>query len=528
MKYSFLLLFLAISYSASAQVVKFSIEDSSKHSLHTVTWRLKEKTAYQDGNNIIQIETTGTNMLQFAYTARYNAQKHGLIIHKYDENGNETAVNKLEKGEREFGPVLTVSTEFNNRILLFYFKYINKDSMKLFVSEVDKKDLSLKNTKQIFSYSQRNMGLIGMITDIKREIVVRTSADKSKLLVVFRANKEEVHTCLFGSDMTIIRKKVSEVVTKGNVQISDAVLENSGSNIIVFSDPVYSDRSAEATAVKIILIQKANNTERLIEFNTIDEENKVYDIHFKISKDNSKTYLFGDYAGTIEKAGIWLAEIETEKFKINKPVLISYPEDFKKRVHNLGFGAKKRGEYGIISVDYELVEFENGDIALCGSPVSKDDRRSNDMFNGKSSGYVLFFGGPVIVSFISSNKKQNVFTMIPRNQNYNSGSAGIYIPYHNKLIVFYNDYAKNINGDLLSDDVHQKGGAIFKELSLAYAIILKAGTVESRKLIEEGLSRMNYYNTGECEIISDKKLLIPSVSLERKTEILKVVNITIE
>ena len=97
-----------------------------------------------------------------------------------------------------------------------------------------------------------------------------------------------------------------------------------------------------------------------------------------------------------------------------------------------------------------------------------------------------------------------------------------------KLIVFYNDYAKNLREDILSDDVHQQSGAIVRELSLAYAIIKKDGTIESRKLMEEGLSRLNYYNTGDCNIISDKKLLIPSASVEKKTDIIKVATITIE
>ena len=510
---------LALFYSSSSQVIKFTIEDSTKKSLHTLSWTSKEKTAYQDGKSIIQIDKGGANMLQFAYTAKYNAQKHAVTIHKYDEGGNELATNKLDNGERAFGPVPTVCTQFNNKILLFYYRYIDKDSMKLYVSEVDKNDLSLKNTQQLFSYHQKNVGIIGMMSMSSGigEIILRASPDESKLLLVVMGNGDQIFSSVFDNKMNVLRNKITEVPRKGSIQASDAFVENSGNNIIIFSRGVFSANSSKADEVKTILIQKVNNSEHLVEFNTIGEEN-IYDIHFKVLKNTAKVYLFGDYAGPIYFAGIWLTDIETETFKINKPVLIPYPEDFAKRVYKIGFADRKKSNYGILNTDYEMVEFENGDLAFCGSPVLK-------MVGIK---YTVYFGGPVIVAFLSKDLKKNLFTMIPRHQNHCSGSACVYIPYHDKLIVFYNDYVKNINSELLNDDVHQKGGAIFRELSLAYAIIKKDGSIESRKLIEEGLSRMNFYNTAECEIISDKKLFIPSVSEEKKTEIMKVAKIIIE
>ena len=526
MRYTLTLLVLTFFYAASAQVIKFSLEDSTKQARNYTTWTTKSKSSFQDGNNIIQVESSGVNMLQLGYTATYNSEKQALKINKFDAGGNEIAVNKLENGEREFGPIPTVSIEFSKRILLFYFKYVDKDSMKLFVSEVDRGDLSLKNTQHLFSFRQENVGLFKLARALRRSIVVKVSPDKSKLLVTVPGQKDELFTCILGKDMNIIREKISPVKTKGDIEIADIVLENSGNDIIVYGESISPANSQETVMAKLLLIQKADNTEQLFEFNTIDGDHKPYDIHFAVAKSNLKIYMFGNYEGVAVKAGIWFTEIETDKLNINTPVSIPYPDDFKKRVHKLGFGDKRKGEYGILGVDYELVEFENGDIALCGNPVSRDDRTSN--FGNTHSGYVMYFGGPVFVCFINNDKKGNVFTMIPRNQNYCSGSKGVYIPYHDKLIVFYNDYAKNLREDILSDDVHQQSGAIVRELSLAYAIIKKDGTIESRKLMEEGLSRLNYYNTGDCNIISDKKLLIPSASVEKKTDIIKVATITIE
>ncbi len=510
---------LAFFYSASSQVIKFAIEDSTEKALHEYSWTLREKTVFQDGKNIIQIDKGGSNMAQFAYTAKYSGQEYTITIHKYDEEGNELATNKLDNGERAFGPVPIVTTEFNNRILLFYYRYVDKDSMKLYVSEVDKNDLSLKNTQQLFSYHQKNVGLIGMMSmpgDL-RDMVLRTSPDGSKLLLVSMGDGDDIFSIVFDNRMKTVREKITEVPRKSSIQVSDAVVENSGNDIIIFSRGVASDNTSESDEAKLILIQKANNTEQIIDFKTTGEK-EVYDIHLKILKKNAKVYLYGEYLGSIFFAGIWLADIETENFKINKPVIIPYPEDFIKRVYDLDFGERRKGNYGIYKTDYEMVEFENGDLALCGTPIQRHEGIK----------YTLFFAGPVIVSFLSDNLTKNVFTMIPRNQNYSSGSLGVYIPYQNKLIVFYNDYLKNLDGETINDKLNQKGGAIVRELSLAYAVIRKDGAIESRKLIAEGLSRMNPYNTAECKIISNKKIFIPSDAREKKTNIMKVAKITIE
>jgi hypothetical protein len=144
------------------------------------------------------------------------------------------------------------------------------------------------------------------------------------------------------------------------------------------------------------------------------------------------------------------------------------------------------------------------------------------------TGYITYFAGPIMVAFLDRSHVGKNFSMIPRYENMSLGSEGIYVPYQDKLIVFYNDYKKNIESEIIEDDVHKSGGAVVKELSLAYAVIGKTGAVEQRKLIAEGVSRLNCYNTGQYVSYGDRKLAIPSVAVDRKTDAAKVVLITIE
>src|SRR4051794_15018424 len=92
---------LLLSFCASishAQVIKSSVADDPKALTHTINWALREKTEYADGENIVEIQNTGNNLVQLGYTAKLSTEKHGLILHKFDKNGKEILTNKLEDG----------------------------------------------------------------------------------------------------------------------------------------------------------------------------------------------------------------------------------------------------------------------------------------------------------------------------------------------------------------------------------------------------------------------------------------------
>ena len=523
-------LLISINFLTSAQSVKFTSEESiqQKYPNGLNLDEDKSTTSFHDGNNTIVIECNVPKIGFFEYSGVYHNQKSRVTIHKYEANGDEISLIKPENGKQEFGPILPVTIEFNKKILLFYFKNSDNDALKLFVSELDKNDLSLLNTKEVCTYGQHNADVLPSKKGILIQQFLRLSADKMKLLLVVPVYKDELFTCVFSSDMSVLRKKVSQIEIKEYLMISEALVENTGNNIIVFKDFVMPGHSNGMfiPSFKAILLQKVNNSELLIDVKSLEEEHRLVDAHLGLSIHSSKTVLFGDYLEKNWGAGIWATDIETENLKINKPLLIPYPEDFAKRVYHVGFGDRNGDKYGLETVDYELVEFENGDLAVCGSPTNKG--LNGEFFMNTGRGISLaasIYSGPIMVTFISSNKKQNVFTMIPRYISSSSGSKGIYVPYKNKLIVLYNDFEKNINGELIDDDVHQKKKG---DLSLAYATILKDGTIEGRKILEEWSSKSEFYRTKNANIISDRKILIPSFHTEKKSNVIKVANITIE
>jgi hypothetical protein len=524
MKPLLLIVMVILTIKTPAQVITSSVEDQSRYLLHTVKWTTREKQGFRDGNAIIQIEKTGTK-LQTAYTVRFDGTKHALLIHKIDGTDREIATNKLEGGERVFGPVTSKPIEMGGKILLFYFKYLDKDSMKLFVSEVDKNTLQLTNTRYLYSYQQNNVGIFKLAKALGKEITLQLSDDHSKLLVVYPGNDEEIFSCVLDSNLQLIRQKKSRLAGTEDLIVSEAFLDNNGNSIVAFSKEVFSSETFNNSIARKIWLQKTNNAEKLIDAETWANQLELHNVHFKAAKGGEKLYMFGDYAGTVANAGIWVSEIQTEKNTVSRPKLFAYAEDFKKRIYDIGFGERKKGNYGILDADLELTEFENGDLAVCGSPLLRNDGTWNDV-DGKRKGYISFFAGPVMIAFLKA-KAEPVFTLIPRYQNYCGGSKSLFVPYRDKLVIIYNDYAKYINNEL-TDKVDPIRVNMVRELSLAGAVVNKSGVIESRKMLVEGIARMNFFDISSCQALSGKKWLIPSAAADKKTDAMKVAVVTME
>lgn len=519
MKYLLLLLLLAAGFYTTAQNVSVKVVNTNNVTSHTMNWRMREKTDFRVGANIIQVENTGSSM-QLAYTAKLSREKHALILHKLNADGKEIATGKLENGERVFGPVPSAPVFFSNKLLLLYFRYEDKDTMKLYLSEVDVESLTIKNTQQLYKFAQRNSGLFGMASVLNTEIITSVSPDDKKLLVAYKGGGDEIYSAVFSPDLKILRTKVSRAVFPDKAEISDVFIENSGNCVFGLSSTYGSE--FEHLLVKGFFVQRMDNSERVIPFNSIGAGFTPEHLHIQPSADFSKLYACGDYSGDRFMEGVWMVELQTQQFRLGKPGTIAYPDDFKQRMYKTGFGTRKKDNYSVMPVDYQIVEFANGDFALGGYAKSKTEVTHS---SGKIN--VTLLAGPIVTIFTDKGFKQANFAMIPRNHTMRSGSEGIFIPYKEKLVVLYNDYEKNFSEDLSDASVDRIRVNMVKEVALGYAVINKEGKIEQRKLLTDGISRMNFFNTMNCQKLSDTHFLIPSAADDKKTDMNKVADVTI-
>lgn len=513
----FLILGLAISLFSSAQTIDCKVELKSNFIQNPFyIYELRETSSFFDGKNIIQIENPGVKAMKF-YTAKYSGQKHALIIRKFDAAGKELLENKVEKGNKNFGPLPAATIQFNNRLLVFYARYEDKDSMKVFLSEIDKNSLALISTKFLFSYAQSNPGLLGMAKLLYRRMIVRKSPGETKLLLVVQGEDEKDYfTCIIGKDLDIIRKKVSTLPVKGKEQVIDAIVEDSGNNILLVQELVGTTSydiamfSEMYRPIMKFLIQKEDNTEQFIRYDTILSGLKPCNARFKIAKDG-QTLIFGDYIGKSGIDGIWYAKAKVNQFAIESPEIFEYPADFKAGLKSIGFDFNSTT---IMSTNFSLVEFDNGDMAICGHPVLKGSGIS--MRNAMTTNTSYFRAGPLLTGFIDHSTRQCNFSLLPRSINDPVVGEGVFLPYKDKLVILYNDVTFNFIADSLKAKGIKPDKDDYRFLSLGYAVVKKDGSIERKKLLVNRQDLKTDLSTNEFFRVSKNEILIPSRFYDQK------------
>lgn len=522
MKYLFFLLFITFSLNVVAQSVKSSFEQEPAYLLHTSDEYFKANTrGFRSGDNVIQVECTGFKHIQFAYTAKYSDQKHALIIRKADAQGKELAVNKLEDGDRNFGPIASESIEFGGHVLIFYFNYKDKDSMILNVSQVEPNTLKLVNTQQLLSYHQKNVGVFKLGKVLKRKTIIKKSTDGTKLLALCHGESDELLTCVLNNDMTVLRKKTSTLKDIEGLDISESVIDNAGNSVTVLADLLDAGTYFKADRPKSVLIQKANNTERLIELSTLSGGKELYNGHVQCSKTKNMIYLCGDYAGAVSRAGVWYAEIQADKFLLNNFKSTAYTPEFKKAIVESGFGGGKKDAAEPVGADLEVVELSNNNIALCGTFLL--ERQSLGGYSNGPNNILEHIAGPVFTIYVN-NWKTPVFASVHRWQYYDEGSKPIFISYDNKIVAVYNIYERNIKEASGVAPVGKKG----VDYGLVYALFNSDGKVEKQDRITPRDSKVYYYNTSDVVFLTDKKIYMPASAIDKDSNKMEAVIVSVE
>lgn len=503
-----------------AQQLTYTVDQNPNFILEPLNAdKLREIKSFREGNDIIQFENQGVKAVKF-YTAKYGTQMHQITFRKIDQNGKVLMVNDVEKGEKNFGPLPDVPVEFKNKLLLFYCRY-DKDSMKLYVSEINKSDLVFLNAKLLYSYAQKNSGLVGMRKILMRRILVRKSPDENEILVAIQGEKNEYFSAVIGPDIDITRKKTSVLPLSEEDNIQDGAIDKNGNSVFLIANSgkpwpddfaLYPDMYS---ATNYLVLQTSGGKEKFIKCNTLLQGKEFYNVHFKASQQSSKLYVFGDYSSNGGVEGIWLSEINTDQLELSKPVLYLYPDDIRKTFSDLKLSLKDKKSFAYSN--FSMVEFENGDMAICGYSVSP-------WYGG---GPVGFFGDPIVSLFITNNKSDYKYSILPRKLNDPLIADGIYIPFKDKLVVLYNDFTINLIRDSLQANGIKPKAENYPTASLAYAIINKNGVVEKKHILINRQEIKMDLSPNECRQISTKEVVIPSryyaqKDLEHKLAIIKI------
>jgi hypothetical protein len=514
----------SFALNTSAQTVTATVEERSSYIQHK--WKLNwaEKNGFEDESGIIQVEVSGRRAAVFPLQNKLDFVTHSLVIRRVDASENVLKVNKLEGGERVFGPLQSEPVEFNDKLLIFYSKYQN-ETIELFVSEINRASLELQKTQSLHKYYQKNT-LVGIATSrLVEGIAMCKSSDGSNLLVSLPTFNDGIFTAVLDKDLNVVNSRATKVEGSAKWSVHAPAVIAGGTSAVFLSDYnfIKSSSPTQWTAKRLVLMSPGG-IEKIVDLEMGNSTSQLTNPSVCTSNDNSKFLVVGDYLGEVGWAGIWMMEVDAKTLKAGKIQRYPYPEEYMKNIHKIGFGFKKRGMLGVQGTEYKLVQLPDGSLAAGGSARYLYD--TEGLYEGKITGRRIHFDGPILMCFIQNKKP--TFTHIPRHQNSSTGSAPIFYPYQDKVVVIYNDYKKNINGELKPDKVYQEGGVIPKEVSLAYAIVGRNGEVQKREVLADGISRKNHFNTYRHTFLSNNKLLLPSETLDKKTKESAVALVTIQ
>jgi hypothetical protein len=426
--------FLAVLYVTATDAQNVSVALSDKFKLPEGGQAVKAGKFFY----FMDVDNAGA---QFAPVAKLSKTSHAIRLYKYDSGMKEIGDVKLESGKKAFGPFASHILNFQNRVLLFYFKY-NEDTVKLFMSEVDSL-LDLVNTKMIFAISQKDELLMLQYNPGLLSLFRVQSPDETKLLLAF-ANERDIYSCILDKGLNITSPKMLAAPGK-KFSLEDIIVDNNGNKYFAY------EVQRDKTLSKEIMMENHQGRDLSQPFDMGSQIYKAKHLNFGGSRDNSKVYVYADYHGSDMMEGIMISSVDGENQKINDPVLFPYTNELIEKLRALSFTSKSKGHYTVAETQFNLVENEAGAIALFGQP-DFTTTKPPDMFDRRRISYSTFHTGPIIGAFIKGGQAE--FVVIPRNDITPLRAQSTIITHKNSFICVYSDLEKNIEEEKGNKENH--------------------------------------------------------------------------
>jgi hypothetical protein len=463
---------------------------------------------------------------KWAFTKLYDLN-FAITISKFDRSMNEIKKFELQNGEKVFGPLEPELFLLNNKLCLAYFQSDNnKSSFSLYLTLVDDNDLITKETKKICTIQQENVGIFKMESVVKSGLVyIAASSDNTKALIVCKASPNTVQAFVIDNNLNLIHQsKVHTAATEFN--IPSAVLTNDGLECFVL-------KSKDETRAVCI-----NPEGRKIETRLNASGNlSPYQTTASLSRDGknificSTTTLSGD--NDMNCNGLLLSQLDCNTLRLSKPLAYEFPPEVLEALSLKGGGGKHKKEYFIYNFTPNVMELDNGNIVVLGSPenesTSSSMKMSMDMNNNmqwRDVATSTLEVGPVIAFFPDKNGKTFEYAAIPRKINFSrsaqSGTGAIKLvqapgishsyasfiatAIGDEIVILYDDDENNVNkGDLEKLVTARTPG----NLVLAEAEINSNKKLQYRKQIGENLKGHYTYFLGNVIPTSSSSIIFP-------------------
>jgi len=448
-----------------------------------------------------------------------------VTISKFDRNMNKIKDFELVNGEKQFGPLDPQLLLFNNKLCLAYFQSDNRSSFNLYLALVDENDLTIKEPKKICTFQQEDVGISKILSVLNAGLAYfARSADNTKTLIVCKTSPNTILTFVADSDLNIVKQTVVHTNTDG-FTISSSVLTNDNLECLILS----SDQQIKAVCVSADgkkSEMKLNPSGNLFPYNTTAA----------LSKDSKSIYICSTATPDQDVTncnGLMLSQLDCSTLKLSKPLQYEFTPETIETFCGKGGGTRQKKEYFMNNFIPHLMELDNGNIVILGSPervsASIRTKGSFDMnmpYQTELVATSTLDVGPVIAFYPNKNGKTFDYAIVPRklslSRSANSGTGAIQIvqapgisrSYSNftatnlgdAIAIIYDDDESNLKKD---EDEKISEASTPKNLVLAEALINKDKKMEYRMQIGKNIKGNYTYFLGNTIPASSSSIIFP-------------------
>ncbi|ULQ57590.1 hypothetical protein KJS94_05175 [Flavihumibacter rivuli] len=473
-------------------------------------------------NHFYTVSNSGAPGGKWLFTKLYDL-KYKVTLSKFDRDMNRLKEFKLGNGDQKYGPLMPELFLFNKQMILAYFESSNNTSFDLYLSVVDENDLSLTSPKKICSIQQENLGIMKVESILSGGLVqFTTSPDDSKLLVVAKGSGNKVQTIILNKNLEQLRQ-ASFQAGLPSFLIESMVLTNDEKTCLTIS-------SDDATRI-IAINQEGKKTE--MAFNAAGNL-KPYYTKAKLARNGNSIIIYSTTSPNDQEVawcnGLLIAQLDLASFKLSKPNAYEFPVEFIQAIAKQGGGEKIKKEHVLYNFEPNLLQLDNGTIAITGSPEASSTTTASSAPNSNNQSHMVatttVIVGPVLVFYPNPNGNTFDHISLPRKIVYSrrarSGSGSIQMVQSpsisisssgyissvrgNEIILLYNDNESNLQRAEGEKTVTTKSAG---DLSLAEAFINQDKQLAHRKLVSESQKGRSSYYLGNTVQNSTAAIVFP-------------------
>ena len=518
-----LCVFVSLSFSAFCQHSKMTVSNDFKTSEKGYTDQTITHSIYH--NNCFYTATNsgigGNN--KWAFTKLYD-MRYIVSISKYDKNEQKLKEIELENGAQVFGPLLPKLILLNNRLCLVYFKTDTDISFDLYLSMIDEDNLTLKETKKICTIKQENVGIFKQESVINSNLVYITpSADSAKGYIACKTSANTILTFVIDNNLNIIKQ--SSLRTGEGFDIASAVLTNDNVECLIL-------KSQQDTKLVSAGADGKKSENKLIASGSLFPLNT----NASVAENGKTIYIYSATGAGPEENhcnGLLLWQLDCINLKLSKPLAYEFSPELLETICRKGGGAKHKKEFQMNNFNPHLLELDNGNLVILGSPEQLSTTSStrpasafSDISKTRLVATTTLDIGPVLSFFLNKTGKTFDCIVIPRKisleKSTYSGSGQIQIVQAprisrsygsfsaarlgNEIAIIYNDGEKNLTRSVDEKVAEEESP---RDLVLAEALINKDKKLEYRKQIAKNLSGLYTYFLGNTIPTSSSSVIFP-------------------